>query len=95
MFDKVKLLVLEYALMNFNDFISDKSQPEFAKLLGVSQTIVNSWVRGVKRISSKRVIDICLHSGWIVTPHELRPDLYPHPDDGLPSDMRCDCQKAA
>ncbi|MBL2607392.1 Cro/Cl family transcriptional regulator, partial [Klebsiella pneumoniae] len=23
---------------------------------------------------------------WQVTPHELRPDLYPNPTDGLPKD---------
>ena len=31
-----------------------------------------------------RVIDVCAATGWRVTPHELRPDLYPNADDGLP-----------
>lgn len=29
------------------------------------------------------VIPICRGLGYRITPHELRPDIYPHPDDGM------------
>jgi hypothetical protein len=35
-----------------------------------------------------RVISFAMLSGWKARPHDLRPDIYPHPDDGLPNDMR-------
>ena len=74
--------------MKFNEYITNKSQADFAKKLGLSQTIVNAWVRGEKRISAERVLEICSIADWQVTPHELRPDIYPHPDDGLPPEYR-------
>ena len=30
------------------------------------------------------VLPICAADEWRATPHQVRPDLYPHPDDGLP-----------
>lgn len=41
-----------------------------------------------KVIPSDKVIQFAELSGWKATPHELRPDLYPHPDDGLPAELR-------
>jgi DNA-binding transcriptional regulator YdaS (Cro superfamily) len=70
--------------MKFNEYIADKNQTAFAKSLGVSQTIVSAWVRGEKRISAERVLEICMIADWQVAPHELRPDIYPNQDDGLP-----------
>ncbi|MBL1626970.1 Cro/Cl family transcriptional regulator, partial [Klebsiella pneumoniae] len=32
------------------------------------------------------VLNACRVLDWQVTPHELRPDLYPNPTDGLPKD---------
>lgn len=31
------------------------------------------------------VIPICEALDWAISPHELRPDIYPNPTDGLPS----------
>ncbi|UDL04002.1 helix-turn-helix domain-containing protein [Marinobacter sp. CA1] len=42
-------------------------------------------VNGIRPISPKRVLAICEGSRWQVTPHELRPDIYPNPTDGLPA----------
>lgn len=37
------------------------------------------------------ISDAC---GWKITPHQLRPDIYPHPMDGLPR-KDCACREAA
>lgn len=34
------------------------------------------------------VLRVAEATGWVVRPHEIRPDLYPHPDDGLPAHLR-------
>lgn len=49
-------------------------------LIGVSKMAVSLWRR--KGIPTERVLSIYGVTG--VTPHELRPDLYPNPTDGLP-----------
>ena len=49
-------------------------------LIGVSKMAVSLWRR--KGIPAKRVLLVFEVTG--VTPHELRPDLYPNPTDGLP-----------
>lgn len=53
----------------------------------VGHTAVANWLqRG--QVPAERVIDIAHATSFRVTPHQLRPDLYPHPDDGLPEDLR-------
>ncbi|MGL3103526.1 transcriptional regulator [Enterobacter asburiae] len=51
-------------------------------LIGVSKMAVSLWRR--KGIPAERVLPIYGVTG--VTPHELRPDLYPNPTDGLPKE---------
>lgn len=54
-----------------------------AELLTVSPMTVSHWrnrYEGV--VPADRVLPIFTATG--VTPHELRPDLYPNPTDGLP-----------
>lgn len=41
---------------------------------------VSKWAR----VPAERVIPLCAATQWAVTPHQMRPDLYPHPCDGLP-----------
>lgn len=57
---------------------------ELARKLGVTPQGVGQW----KTVPSDRVIEVSRACDWRVTPHELRPDLYPHPDDGLPEALR-------
>jgi len=35
-------------------------------------------------VPPERVLPICAETGWRVTPHEVRPDIYPNPTDALP-----------
>jgi len=59
---------------------------DFAKKIGVAPAYLYQMERGIRPVSPKRVISICAQSGWKITPHELRPDIYPNPSDGLPAD---------
>ena len=53
-----------------------------ARALNISHQAVAKWTSN--GIPSGRVIEVCIATGWRITPHELRPDLYPNPEDGLP-----------
>lgn len=63
-----------------------KSQGAVAAIVGARQQSVGYWLK--EGLPSEHVIKIAAAVDFQVTPHELRPDLYPHPDDGLPADMR-------
>ncbi|WP_419776106.1 transcriptional regulator [Mixta mediterraneensis] len=57
----------------------------FAAQLEISEQSVCRWKNKYKgNVPSGRVLKVYEISG--VTPHELRPDLYPNPTDGLPPD---------
>lgn len=55
----------------------------------IQQGHINNWINRDLAVPPEWVIPCCQVVGWKVTPHELRLDLYPHPDDGLPAHMRC------
>ncbi len=57
-----------------------------ARARGVSHQAVNKWLKN--GVPADHVIPICKMEDWLITPHELRPDIYPHPDDGLPDERR-------
>lgn len=63
-----------------------------AKALRVTPQAVSQWIHGTP-VPVPRVIEISRLSGWQVTPHQIRPDVYPHPDDGLPDERRCHCAR--
>lgn len=52
----------------------------------VGQVHVWGWLNELKAPCppAEVVIHICEVVDWRMTPHELRPDIYPHPSDGLP-----------
>lgn len=52
----------------------------------VSQVHVWGWLNDLKSACppAEYVLPICDTVDWRITPHEMRPDLYPHPTDGLP-----------
>ena len=55
----------------------------------IKQAHVWNWLNvTVNGIPERHVIKACKSVDWKVTPHELRPDIYPHPHDGLPDHMR-------
>ena len=48
---------------------------------------VSMWIQR-DNLPADKVIPVSEATGWQVTPNQLRPDLYPHPHDGLPENMR-------
>ncbi|HDL6856616.1 TPA: helix-turn-helix domain-containing protein [Yersinia enterocolitica] len=51
---------------------------KFKSVQSVANWIIND------QVPADRVIQLCAMGGWAVTPHELRPDIYPNPRDGMP-----------
>ncbi|EMK2611581.1 helix-turn-helix domain-containing protein [Citrobacter freundii] len=61
-----------------------RSLSEVARSFGFKSTqSVANWVIN-DQVPSERVLQLCELGGWIITPHQLRPDIYPNPNDGLP-----------
>lgn len=56
------------------------SASALGKAVGLSKMAVSLWRRN--GVPAERVLQVFDVTG--VTPHELRPDLYPNPTDGLP-----------
>lgn len=52
----------------------------------ISAQAVAKWA--ANGVPADRVIPIAAATRFDPRPHDLRPDLYPHPDDGLPDDLR-------
>lgn len=64
-----------------------ESQARLARKIDIKPQALNQW-RQTGIVPPGRVIDVSRAVQFQVTPHELRPDLYPHPDDGLPVELR-------
>ena len=63
------------------------SQRELAMLMSTKQQSVSRWFNS--KFPASRVLQLCENMEWTVTPHELRPDIYPNPTDGLPCGNKC------
>lgn len=74
--------------MNIKAYIEQVGVTTAAKTIGVSVPAVKHYRNGIRRVSPINVIPVCAATGWQITPHELRPDIYPNPSDGLPGDKR-------
>lgn len=71
-----------------------ETQARLARKINVKPQAIHGW-RQAGQVPPDRVIDISKAVDYGVTPHDLRPDLYPHPEDGLPAEMRQRVQEAA
>ncbi|MBJ9210623.1 helix-turn-helix domain-containing protein [Citrobacter freundii] len=71
------------------------SQSEIAKKLGVKSQAVSGWLNFTGIIPADRVIPLSQVLGWKITPHELRPDIYPNHTDGLPPRLEHNPRKMA
>ncbi|QDQ25312.1 helix-turn-helix domain-containing protein [Chitinimonas arctica] len=66
---------------------SSGGRTKVAARLGVTYQGLNDWLnRGV--VPPERVLPLCRSCDWRTTPHQIRADVYPHPDDGLPQAFR-------
>ena len=57
-----------------------------ASNIGVSYQAIQKYLK--TKVPSEKVLSICQADEWKTSPHQLRPDLYPHPHDGLPEELR-------
>jgi len=72
------------ALIKLIDLVGLKP---LATALGISYQAVQKYVANGEIVADK-VLLACDACKWQVTPNQLRPDIYPHPQDGLPAHMR-------
>lgn len=67
-----------------------------ARAIGLAQGHVWHWLNKQDgQTPPAQVIGVSRATGWQVTPHQLRPDIYPYPDDGLPPEYRGTSEDAA
>ena len=55
--------------------------------LGLSRGAASQW----DKVPADYVLRVSEMTGYAKTPHQIRPDLYPYPDDGLPESQRERC----
>jgi DNA-binding transcriptional regulator YdaS (Cro superfamily) len=55
-----------------------------ASRLGVSYQAIQKFEQ--TSVPAERVLAIAEATDWQVTPYQIRPDIYPHPLDGLPKE---------
>jgi DNA-binding transcriptional regulator YdaS (Cro superfamily) len=60
------------------------SQTALASACGVKQAYIWNWINRDKRVPAEYVIPACRATGFEVTPHQMRPDIYPNKTDGMP-----------
>ncbi|EQB2479883.1 transcriptional regulator [Klebsiella michiganensis] len=64
--------------------LNHMSQSELGRRLGKKPQTISIWFKG--RVPAEEVLRTSEALCWKVTPHELRPDLYPNIDDGMPEE---------
>jgi len=74
--------------------IEAETQARLARRINVTPQAIQGWQK-TGQVPPDRVLDVARAVGFKVTPHELRPDLYPHPDDGLPVELRATASQVA
>lgn len=76
-------------LANGQRALADKISDHMQLDKRLKQGHVWAWLNTCKSgIPAEYVIAGCQVVEYQVTPHELRPDVYPHPHDGLPQHLR-------
>jgi DNA-binding transcriptional regulator YdaS (Cro superfamily) len=73
--------------MDINEITNGKlSVKDAAIAAGLTVQAVYKWERSGK-VPADHVIAIARATDWQITPHDLRPDIYPHPEDGMPKEQ--------
>jgi DNA-binding transcriptional regulator YdaS (Cro superfamily) len=63
---------------------SETSRADFANALEVSESLVGHWCNGLRPVPPEQAIRVAKITKWQVTPHQLRPDIWPNATDALP-----------
>ncbi|THD51861.1 XRE family transcriptional regulator [Enterobacteriaceae bacterium ML5] len=64
------------------------NQREYGALAGVTQGYVSHVVVGRHKPRGSKAVKMAAVTGYQVTPHDLNPEDYPNPTDGLPADVQ-------
>ena len=64
-----------------------------AKKMDESLQTVQNWTR--RGVPLEKAVNFSQAVDYEITPHQLYPNNYPHPEDGLPASMRCKCESDA
>lgn len=71
--------------MDIKKIISKAGGPiALGRRLKLSRGAVSQWAV----VPAERVLFVAAATDWQISPHEIRPDLYPNPHDGLPEHIR-------
>lgn len=62
------------------------SQSALAKACNVKPAYIWNWLNRDKKVPAEFAIPVARAVNFRVTPHELRPDIYPNQTDGLPEE---------
>jgi DNA-binding transcriptional regulator YdaS (Cro superfamily) len=75
--------------MNLETYLSSsgETQAEFAEKAGLTQGAISHLIKKARNASSETCRLIGIATSWQVSPHDLRPDMYPNPWDGLPVEL--------
>ncbi|WP_426817896.1 YdaS family helix-turn-helix protein [Winslowiella sp. 2C04] len=71
--------ITERAVLAVGSLSAVSREFEFKSVQSVANWIINN------QVPADRVIQLCSLGRWAVSPHELRPDIYPNPNDGKPN----------
>ncbi|MDY6798533.1 MAG: YdaS family helix-turn-helix protein [Pseudomonadota bacterium] len=66
------------------------TQRQLADHLNVTQGLIYQWLSGHRKVSAEKALAVSEATDWQVTPHELRPDIYPNQSDGIPLERAAD-----
>lgn len=68
--------------MNLKDYFENRlaTQGEIAAAVGVTQGYVSHWCKGRSQIPAEKVLQLYWATDGNVSPHEMRPDIYPDPE---------------
>lgn len=61
------------------------TQRKIGQHFNLTQQAISLWFK--EEVPAGSVLSLCSLVNWKVTPHEVRPDLYPNVCDGLPDEF--------
>ncbi len=62
--------------------LGSTTQTQIAAKLGCCPQTVSLWFK--TKVPAERVLGLCDALDFSITPHQVRPDIYPNPGDALP-----------
>lgn len=73
--------------MKLIDYLAIKSltQESFASMVGSTQGFVSHVITGRSFPGGRKALLWSQATDWLVTPHDLNPEVYPNPTDALPA----------